>query len=72
MPVVHDGINGTASFDTQSSGSQVAGHEPPSVSVVAAEPEPTDIAVNGGGKPGHLPTPEWGGSARHFLTVGPR
>jgi hypothetical protein len=22
--------------------------------------------VNGGGKPGHLSTPEWGGSARHF------
>jgi transposase len=25
--------------------------------------------VNGGGKPGHMPAPEWGSSARRFLTV---
>jgi hypothetical protein len=48
------------------------------VMIADPRPQPCDLClridlaefVNGGGKPGHMPAPEWGSSARRFLTVG--
>jgi DNA invertase Pin-like site-specific DNA recombinase len=36
----------------------------------AAKARGIDKGVNGGGKSGHMPAPEWGSSARRFLTGG--
>ena len=35
----------------------------------SAKNDRAELNVNGGGKPGHMPAPEWGSSARRFLTV---